>query len=239
MFENYTLVIAKVRGIFATRLRTPTLARVSDMETPQQPAEARLIDAAQKSAVPKLSMRKASQAAGISDGRWRQIIKGYQGTGTGRIPVVAPGETLARMALVVGVTADQLSEAGRPDAANVLRQLLATSEQADVELETVSTDRLLNEVRRRIERAERYENQDPQGDTPADGETRPSGTPMKGADIAWLDDHRAPDLDDMLDRVTEDAQRSDQATPTNWQDVDPDRLASRQSDPREQGDDTE
>ncbi|MCD2263257.1 helix-turn-helix domain-containing protein [Dietzia aurantiaca] len=81
--------------------------------------------------------------------------------------------------------------------------------------------------------------QDPPSNPPTDGETRPSGTPMKRADIAWLDDHRAPDVDDMLDRVTEDAQRSDQATPTNWQDVDPDRLASRRSDPREQGDDTE
>lgn len=29
--------------------------------------------------------------------------------------------------------------------------------------------------------------------------------------IAWLDDHRAPDVDDMLDRVTAEAQRQDEA----------------------------
>lgn len=121
------------------------------METPSQPPEARVIDAAQKAAVPKLSIRKAAERAGISEGRWRQIVKGYQGTGTGRLPVVAPDETIARMALAVGVTDSQLGEAGRPQAAEVLRQLLATSEQPDVELTQVSTDRLLGEIRRRIE----------------------------------------------------------------------------------------
>lgn len=121
------------------------------METPSQPPEARVIDAAQKAAVPKLSIRKAAERAGISEGRWRQIVKGYQGTGTGRLPVVAPDETIARMALAVGVTDSQLDEAGRPEAAEVLRQLLATSEQPDVELTQVSTDRLLSEIRRRIE----------------------------------------------------------------------------------------
>ena len=33
---------------------------------------------------------------------------------------------------------------------------------------------------------------------------------MKGADIAWLEDHRAPDVDDMLDRVTVEAERRDE-----------------------------
>ncbi|MGW0039861.1 hypothetical protein [Gordonia sp. NPDC003376] len=126
---------------------------MSDMGTPSAPPEARLIDAAQKAAVPKLSMRKAAEMAGMSEGRWRQIVKGFQGTGTGRIPVVAPDETIARMALTVGLAPDQLDEAGRPDAAGILRHLLATSEQPDVELTGVSTDRLLGEIRRRIEGA--------------------------------------------------------------------------------------
>ena len=112
------------------------------MATPEAPAEARLIDEAQKSAVPALSMRKAAEMAGMSDGRWRQIVKGYQGTGTGKIPVIAPDETLARMALVVGVTDSQLESAGRPEAAGVLRLLLASSERPDVALAQVSTDRL-------------------------------------------------------------------------------------------------
>lgn len=34
---------------------------------------------------------------------------------------------------------------------------------------------------------------------------------MKGADIAWLEDHRAPDVDDMLDRVTAEARRQEGA----------------------------
>lgn len=153
MFENDTLAIAKVRQIFAARLRTPTLCNVSDMGTPTQPEEARIINHAQKTAVPAISMRKAAEMAGISDGRWRQIVKGYQGTGQGRIPVVAPSETVARMALVVGVTDSQLEDAGRPDAAEVLRKLLASSEQPDVELSTVSLDRLLGEIRRRVEGA--------------------------------------------------------------------------------------
>lgn len=123
------------------------------MDETDAPQEARLLDAAQKAAVPKLSIRKAAGMAGMSDGRWRQIVKGYQGTGTGRIPVIAPDETLARMAIVVGVTPAELDEAGRPDAAEVLRILLAASEQPDVELTAVSTDRLLGEIRRRIEGA--------------------------------------------------------------------------------------
>lgn len=53
--------------------------------------------------------------------------------------------------------------------------------------------------------------QDPQNDPPADGEARPGGAPMKGADITWLDDRRAPAVDDMLDRVTEEAHRQEEA----------------------------
>lgn len=52
------------------------------------------------------------------------------------------------------------------------------------------------------------EDQDPQGDPPADGETGPRRTPMK---VAYLDDRRAPDVDDMLDRVTAEARRQDEA----------------------------
>lgn len=39
------------------------------------------------------------------------------------MPVKAPAETLARMAQVVGVTPEQLEEAGRADAADELRAL--------------------------------------------------------------------------------------------------------------------
>lgn len=195
MFEYDTRVSAKICRFFATRLRMPTLCIVSDMETPDQPAEARLIDDAQKSAIPALSMRKAADIAGISDGRWRQIVKGYQGTGTGRIPVVAPDETLARMALAVGVTAPQLAEAGRPGAAEVLQRLLAASELPDVELERVPTDRLLGEIRRRIEGADHAVPTD--SSSPARA-SREEGPPEKNNVRALIpQDQGSDDADDL------------------------------------------
>jgi hypothetical protein len=68
-----------------------------------------------------LSAREAARRAGISEGRWRQIAGGYQVVSAGvYAPVHGPAQTLARMAAVVGVTAAQLTEAGRPDAARAL-----------------------------------------------------------------------------------------------------------------------
>ncbi|MFC8723661.1 hypothetical protein [Streptomyces bacillaris] len=60
----------------------------------------------------------------MSDARWRQITKGYQSVQGHHSPVRAPAETLARMALAVDVTPDELREAGREDAATELIQLL-------------------------------------------------------------------------------------------------------------------
>jgi hypothetical protein len=69
----------------------------------------------------KLSAREAARRAGISEGRWRQIAAGYQVVSAGvYAPVHGPAQTLARMAAVVGVTPAQLTEAGRPDAAQAL-----------------------------------------------------------------------------------------------------------------------
>lgn len=87
-------------------------------ERPSPPAEATLIATAQKSS--RLSNRKAAKKAGMSEGRWRQIIQGYQTVSGVHVPVSAPAETLARMAQVVGATPDQLVEAGRDDAAEAL-----------------------------------------------------------------------------------------------------------------------
>lgn len=62
--------------------------------------------------------------AGITPGRWRHIVNGAQPLGGGRYhPVRAPAATLARMALAVDVTPEELEAAGRPDAAEVLRDL--------------------------------------------------------------------------------------------------------------------
>lgn len=90
--------------------------------------------------------------------------------------------------------------------------------QTDVE-SAIRRDPILAESQRRMLLAllremkgnpdEDQDTQGPQGDPPADGEAGTRRAPMKGADIAWLEDHRAPDVDDMLDRVTAEAERRD------------------------------
>ena len=86
---------------------------------PEQPPEGKLIgDAADRL---DLSIREAAKRAGISYGRWRQIVTGYQNVSPGSFAAVhAPAKTLAKMARVVGVTPAQLTEAGREDAAAIL-----------------------------------------------------------------------------------------------------------------------
>jgi transcriptional regulator with XRE-family HTH domain len=70
-----------------------------------------------------LSAREAARRAGISEGRWRQISSGYQVVSPGvYADVRGPAATLARMATVAGVTPEQLTEAGRDDAAVLLRR---------------------------------------------------------------------------------------------------------------------
>lgn len=68
--------------------------------------------------------------AGLSPSRWTQIIQGYkQEAGGVRVPVRAPASTLARMARVVGATAEQLRAVGREDAAAELVVLLQKAKE--------------------------------------------------------------------------------------------------------------
>ena len=75
---------------------------------PEQPPEGRLIaDAASRM---ELSIREGARRAGISYGRWRQIVTGCQNVSPGSFAAVhAPAKTLAKMAEVVGVTPAQLT----------------------------------------------------------------------------------------------------------------------------------
>lgn len=100
-------------------------ATMCDMsERPEQRPEGRLIAVALKRS--PLSARKAAEQAGMSEGHWRAIVSGSRSVGRDMwVPVRGPAETLARMAKAVGVTPEQLLEAGRDDAAEELRQLLA------------------------------------------------------------------------------------------------------------------
>jgi hypothetical protein len=92
------------------------------VERPDPPAWGVLITAALRGA--GMSAREAARRAGISEGRWRQICGGYQVVSPGvYAPVRGPAPTLARMAAVAGVAPEQLTAAGRDDAARaMLRQ---------------------------------------------------------------------------------------------------------------------
>ncbi|MFE3149096.1 helix-turn-helix domain-containing protein [Streptomyces sp. NPDC059218] len=103
-------------------------------QKPAPPPEAVLIEEARKRA--RISGRKAAQRADISPTRWAQIITGYQAVGGNYIPVRAPDVTVARMARATGVTADQLRDAGRPDAADAFADLFGpTGTPSPVNLE--------------------------------------------------------------------------------------------------------
>jgi transcriptional regulator with XRE-family HTH domain len=91
---------------------------------PDPPPEGALIEASRK--VAGLSVREAARRAGISEGWWRQIVKGYQILGGGIPgPVRGTAETVARMAQVAGVAPEALEAQGhRRDAAVILAGIL-------------------------------------------------------------------------------------------------------------------
>lgn len=95
------------------------------MGNPTPPPEAVLIEKLRRGIKPSLSIRRAAERAEVSEGRWRQIEKGYQQVGQDvQVAAQARPETLARMARVVGATPEALTGAGRDDAAQALRALI-------------------------------------------------------------------------------------------------------------------
>lgn len=112
------------------------------MEKPYQRPEGALIARALK--LKGLSVRKAAPDAAISDARWRQIMNGHASAGPGQVvPVVGPDDTIARMARVAGVTPDQLREAGRTDAADLLLTLAGMQAESDWNRTGTTRDRLV------------------------------------------------------------------------------------------------
>src|ERR1700739_1414509 len=78
------------------------------------------------------SPREPARRAGISEGRGRQIAGGYQVVSPGVYAHVrVPAATLARMAKVAGVTPEQLTAAGRDDAARVMLRQRADRPASD------------------------------------------------------------------------------------------------------------
>jgi transcriptional regulator with XRE-family HTH domain len=89
---------------------------------PQPPADALLIRQRREAAAPPMSRRQAAVKAGISPSQWSDIERGSKMAGQGTVvPIRATAETLARMARVVGATANELTAAGRSDAADLLQ----------------------------------------------------------------------------------------------------------------------
>ena len=103
------------------------IARMTDKPEPQP--EGMLITDASKRA--RLSGREAARRAGISEGRWRQIVNGYIVVAKGVYSPVAgaPANTVARMAQTVDVAPEELEAAGRADAAEELRKLNAAARE--------------------------------------------------------------------------------------------------------------
>lgn len=95
-------------------------------DNPEQTPEGKLIEEAAKAS--GRSARQLAANAGMSDTRWRQVVRGQQpGPKGDPIAVKAPSLTLARMAQATGVSAEQLEEVGRDDAATALRGLSVSS----------------------------------------------------------------------------------------------------------------
>jgi hypothetical protein len=65
----------------------------------------------------------AARDAGISPARWSQVENGYEKRRGKYKAVRAPAGTIAQMARAIGLSADRLEQAGRPDAAAVLREM--------------------------------------------------------------------------------------------------------------------
>lgn len=99
-------------------------------QRPQPPREALLIDEARKRH--GLTHRDAADRAGLSEPGWHQIVKGYESRRGRYRAVQAKSETLARIALALGITPEQLTEAGREDAAHDLRLITPTPEPKPV-----------------------------------------------------------------------------------------------------------
>jgi transcriptional regulator with XRE-family HTH domain len=95
------------------------------------PPEALLI-AAMRQRAPRISMSEAARRSGISLTRWRQIENGFRPERGTRYREVGPAQTIARMAAVVGISPQQLTDAGRADAADELAVILDGLEQSGV-----------------------------------------------------------------------------------------------------------
>jgi transcriptional regulator with XRE-family HTH domain len=92
-----------------------------DMRRPEPPPESPLIRTVRLAA--RLTTAQAAKRAGISKARWSQVENGYERRGGEVSAVTATDGLLARMAEAIGLDAERLDQAGRHDAAIVLREM--------------------------------------------------------------------------------------------------------------------
>lgn len=107
-----------------------------------------------------MSKREAARAAELSEGRWRQLVVGYQLNKGAKIAATAPDATVARMALAVGMKPADAERLGEPAISRLLREHLDTTMAASAppssvmpmrgDLSTVPDEDLLQELARRL-----------------------------------------------------------------------------------------
>ncbi|GAA4929127.1 hypothetical protein GCM10023224_05720 [Streptomonospora halophila] len=86
--------------------------------TATQPPEGLLIEEARESRRRGLSQNRAAELAGLSGTRWRHIVNGTRPATGAKVT-----QTVARMALVVDVTPQEMERVGRPDVAQIMAEL--------------------------------------------------------------------------------------------------------------------
>lgn len=125
------------------------------MDREPRTQEADLIEDLRTAHQPKLTQTAAAKKAGITESRWRQVVSGFQPAAAGapKVRVIAPAQTIARMSYAVGATPEQLVVAGRPDAADELRHMLASTTQGQqlAAVETLpSPEEMAHQVREHV-----------------------------------------------------------------------------------------
>lgn len=100
--------------------------------TPPPPAEATLIRLVREAAGLSPEAAAARMESKFSGSRWRQIERGWRRDSD--TPVIAPPTTLAQMCWTLAITAERLTETGRNDAVEILREMESSKAPAQQEV---------------------------------------------------------------------------------------------------------
>jgi len=102
-------------------------------DTPGPTPEGQLIRQVRDLSIPRLSIRTAAKRIDLSAEQWGYVERGYRPTGAGQPPrpFSPPAATLAKMAHALRITPERLeSEGQRPDAAEILREILQREKES-------------------------------------------------------------------------------------------------------------